>query len=45
MTQTPRLFQVVFSPLITFSASLEGPIIEMKPTAPVPEDNTVSLKT
>ena len=29
---------------IAFSASVEGFVIEMKLAAPVPEDNTVSLK-
>ena len=34
------LSQVVFSLQIAFSTSLEGSVIEMKPTAPVPVDTT-----
>ena len=37
------LFQVVFDLLITFSASVESSVIEMKPAAPVPVNNAVSL--
>ena len=29
---------------ITFSTSLEGSVIEMKPTAPVPVDTMINLK-
>ena len=29
---------------IAFSASVEGSVIELKLAAPIPEDNTVSLK-
>ena len=35
------LFQAVFGLPI---ASVKGSVIEMKPAAPVPEDNMVSLK-
>ena len=38
------LFQAAFGLLIAFSASVEGCVIEMKPAAPVSEDNAVSLK-
>ena len=38
------LFQAAFDLPIVFSASVEGFVIEMKLTAPVPEDNAVSLK-
>ena len=38
------LFQAAFGLPVAFSASLEGSVIEMKPTAPVPEDNAVSPK-
>ena len=38
------LFQVEFSLLTAFSASLEGSVVEMKPAAPVPVDTVVSLK-
>ena len=38
------LFQAAFGLQIAFSASLEGSVIEMKPTAPVLEDNAVSPK-
>ena len=36
------LFQAVIDLPVAFSASVEGSVIEMKPTAPVPEDNMVS---
>ena len=38
------LFQVAVGLPIAFSASVEGFVIEMKTTAPVTEDNVVSLK-
>ena len=38
------VFQVAFGLPIAFSTSSEGSAIEMKPTAPVPEDTAVSLK-
>ena len=41
---TCTLFQVVFDLPIAFWTSLEGSVIEMKPTSPVPVDTSVSLK-
>ena len=38
------LFQVVCSLPITFSTSLEGSVIEMKLTSPVPVNKVISLK-
>ena len=38
------LFQAALGLPIAFSASVEGSVIEMKPAALIPEDNTVSLK-
>ena len=38
------LFKAAFVLLIAYSASVEGSVIKMKPTAPVPEYNTISLK-
>ena len=38
------LFQAAFGLSIAFSASVEGSVVEMKPTAPVPENNVVSPK-
>ena len=38
------LFQVELSLLIAFSTSLEGFVIEMKPSAPVPVDTIINLK-
>ena len=38
------LFQAAFGLAIAFSASVEGSVLEMKPAAPVPEVNAVSLK-
>ena len=38
------LFQAALGLPIAFSASVEGSVIEIKPTALIPEDNAVSLK-
>lgn len=38
------LFQVAFSLPISFSASLEGSVIEINPAALAAEDSSVSLK-
>ena len=38
------LLQVMFGLPIAFSASVEGFVIKIKPAAPVPEDNAISLK-
>ena len=38
------LFEIAFSLLIGFSASLEGSVIKLKPAALVPQDTAVSLK-
>ena len=44
MARRFMLFQVAFRVLIAFSASVESSVIEMKPAAPVPEENSVNLK-
>ena len=38
-----RLFQVAFSLPIAFSTSLEGSVIEMKPTTPVSQDTVIQM--
>ena len=45
LTLVLRLKTILNHSLIAFSANLEGSVTEMKPAAPIPEDNTVRHKS